>query len=68
MRKNKNALKKRLVFSCKRRLFVENRAEYRNGGNGITSLQTNRIYRHINGLKHNGSLSQAMDMFLWLNL
>ena len=32
-------------------LFGQNRAEYRNWGNDITGLQTNRIYCHINGLK-----------------
>ena len=32
-------------------VFGQNRAEYRNWGNDITGLQTNRIYCHINGLK-----------------
>ena len=32
-------------------VFRQNRAEYRNWGNDITGLQTNRIYCHINGLK-----------------
>ena len=32
-------------------IFRQNRAEYRNWGNDITGLQTNRIYCHINGLK-----------------
>ena len=32
-------------------VFGLNRAEYRNWGNNITGLQTNRIYCHINGLK-----------------
>ena len=32
-------------------LFGQNRAEYRNWGNDITGLETNRIYCHINGLK-----------------
>ena len=32
-------------------VFGQNRAEYRNWGNNITGLQTNRIYCHINGLK-----------------
>ena len=32
-------------------LFLENRAEYKNGGNNIMGLQTNRICCHINGLK-----------------
>ena len=32
-------------------LFVQNRAEYGNGGNDITGLQTNITYCHINGLK-----------------
>ena len=32
-------------------VFRQNQAEYRNWGNNITGLQTNRIYCHINGLK-----------------
>ena len=32
-------------------VFGQNRAEYRNWGNDITGLRTNRIYCHINGLK-----------------
>ena len=32
-------------------LFEQNRAEYRDWGNDITGLQTNRIYCHTNGLK-----------------
>ena len=32
-------------------VFGQNRAEYRNRRNDITSLQINRIYCHINGLK-----------------
>ena len=32
-------------------IFVQNRAEYRNRGNDIAGLQTNKIYYHINGLK-----------------
>ena len=32
-------------------IFVQNRAEYRNRGNDIAGLQTNRIYYHINDFK-----------------
>ena len=32
-------------------MFGQNGAEYKNWGNGIRGLQTNKIYCHINGLK-----------------
>ena len=36
---------------CFEVVFAQNLAEYRNRGNDVTGLQTNRINCHINGLK-----------------
>ena len=36
---------------CFEVVFAQNLTEYRNRGNDVTGLQTNRINCHINGLK-----------------
>ena len=36
---------------CDDKIFLQNQAEYRNQGNNIKGLQTNRIYCHISVLK-----------------
>ena len=47
-------------------LFGQNRAEYRNWGNNITALQTNRIYCHINGLKTQKFLITSFEHVLMI--
>ena len=44
--------------------YCRNQAEYRNRGNYITGLQTNRIYCHINGLKKQGILITRLEHVL----
>ena len=45
-------------------VFGQNRTEYRNWGNDITGLQTNRIYCHINGLKTQRILITSFEYVL----
>ena len=49
---------------CQKVLFMQTKAEYRNGGIDITSLQTNTMYRQINGLKIQWILITSFEHFL----
>ena len=49
---------------CQKLLFMQTKAEYRNGGIDITSLQTNTTYRQINGLKTQWILITSFEHFL----